>query len=60
MDLDRAAGDARPVNQVVHPVQAPQERGLTATGRTDERGDILSLDLQVDVVQCLRRVVEKI
>ena len=39
-----AAFDADVVNQVVHAVEAPQEGGLTATGRSDEGGNQLFAD----------------
>ena len=42
--------DPRAGDQVVHPVQAAQERGLAAAGRADERGDRVLLDGDGDVL----------
>ena len=53
------AFDARPGNDVVHPVQRAQERALPAAGRPDERGDEVRLDADRDVLERpLRAVVE--
>ena len=38
------------VDQVVHAVEAPQHGGLAATGRPDERGDLVLADVEVDVM----------
>ena len=40
-------------NQVIHPVQSFQKRGLTAAGRTDESSDAMLRDLDIDIFQCL-------
>jgi hypothetical protein len=40
VDPDLAGGDARAVDQVVHAVEAAQERALAAAGGPDEGGDL--------------------
>ncbi len=39
------AGDARAVDRVVHAVEAAQERGLAAAGRTDHRQHFAAADV---------------
>ena len=49
----RAAGD-----QVVHAVEAAQERGLAAARRADERRDAILVDVERDVLQRLLLTIE--
>ena len=49
--------DAGARDEVVHPVEATQHRGLAATGRADERGDLVAVDLEVDVAHGPERAV---
>ena len=57
--LERA-GDLHVVDQVVHPVQASQQRRLAASRRTDERGCLPVVDVQRDVEERLLRPVEEV
>ena len=50
---DRAARDARAVDQIVHAIDATQQRGLAATGRSDERRDGARRDVKIDIEQDL-------
>ena len=52
-DQDRAARDARAVDQIVHAIETTQQRRLAATRWTDEGGDSARRNLQVHVVQNL-------
>ena len=45
-------------DQVVHPVERAQHRGLAAAGRPDERGDLVLVDGQRDVGHRAERAVE--
>ena len=47
------AGDAHPVDEVVHAVQDPEQGGLAAARGPDERGDGLPLKSGVDLFQGL-------
>ena len=53
------------INQVVHAIESPQNRGLTASGRTNECGDLPSRYLTKDIADCFiasiadRDVVER-
>jgi len=38
--------DPNPIDQVIHPVQTPEQSGFTATGRPDERGNQLLPDIE--------------
>ena len=52
--------DPRPGDDVVHPVQGPQERALAAAGRTDEGRHQVRRDLDGDVLERPLRTVEEI
>src|SRR4029450_9095893 len=43
--------DLRPWDDVVHPVQAADERALSAARRADDRGHLVLLDLERDVAE---------
>src|SRR5919106_3783174 len=43
--------DPRPRDQVVHPVQAPDQGALAAAGGTDEGGDLVLVDVEVDAAE---------
>ena len=51
IDPDAAARDPGAGDEVVHPVEAAQQGGLAAAGRADEGGDLVALDVHVDVLQ---------
>ena len=53
--VQQLAVHGRAGDEVVHPVQAAQERALAATGGTDERGDLPGADRQLDLFDRLRR-----
>jgi hypothetical protein len=36
--------DAHPLDQVIHTIEAPEQGGFSATGRTDESGDDMGAD----------------
>ena len=58
VDADRAL-DAGAGHDVVHAIERPQERRFPAARRTDQRGDLVGLDLQIDVLEDpVRPVVE--
>jgi hypothetical protein len=42
------AGDSGPEDEIVHPVQRSQQRGLAAARRPDQRGDLIVAEGQVD------------
>ena len=52
--------DAGPVDQIVHPVEKPQQRRLAAAGGTDEGGDPVFFEIQGDVGQRPEAAVEEI
>src|SRR5262249_11635784 len=52
------AHDAAPGNELVHPVERPQERRLATTGRSDQGGDVLADDVQTDGAAPLLVAVE--
>ena len=54
------ARDAAALHQVVHPVQALQEGGFTAARRSDEGGDLLLGDGDVDIFQGMEAAVVQI
>ena len=41
----------------MHPVQCFQKGGLTTAGRADQCGNIMFLDVDVDILQCLEVTV---
>ena len=53
VDVDALVGDlpraARPGHDLVHPIEAPQERGLAAAGGTDDRRDRVGADVHRDI-----------
>ena len=53
--LDAGAGD-----EVVHPVQAAEERALAAARRADQGGDLVAPDAQRHVAQRLERAVVEV
>src|SRR5204863_6474582 len=48
--VEDRAGDARPLDQIVHAVQAPEERRLAAATRSDDRGDPVAVRGEGDVL----------
>jgi hypothetical protein len=38
------------IDQVVHPVETAQQRRLSATGRSDECGDVFFEYLEIDIL----------
>ena len=55
-----AAGHAGAGNQIVHPVQAAQQRALAASARPDKRRRLMRRDGDVHIKQRLFRAVPKI
>ena len=55
LPLDAGAG-----NDVVHPVERPQERALAAAGRADEGGDDVRVNGDRDVVERPGLAVEEV
>lgn len=51
------AGDAATVDEVIHAVQRAEKCGFPATGRSDERGDAVSFDVEGNVFQRLEIAV---
>ena len=49
--VQQGAVDLHNGNKVVHPIETAQEGGLAAAGRTNERGDLVLRDLDVDILQ---------
>ena len=49
--IEQGAVDLHPGDQVVHPVNRPQEGGLTAAGGPYEGGDLVLRDLDADVLE---------
>jgi hypothetical protein len=49
--VEDGSPDLRPWDDVVHPVQAADERALSAARRADDRGHLVLLDLEGDVVE---------
>lgn len=47
-------------NEVVHAVQRAQECGFAAAGWSDESGNLILFNAQVDVLQCLESAVVEI
>ena len=47
------------INQVIHPVQAPEQGAFSASRRADERGDLAFRKIHRDTVQGLLRAVEE-
>ena len=54
------AVDPSRLDEVVHPVEAAQHGGLATAGRADERGDLVLVDLEVDVPDGLEVAVEDV
>jgi hypothetical protein len=52
--------DPNAAYQVVQPVERAEERGFTASGRTDQRRDAPFLDVDGDVLQRLGRAIPEI
>ena len=50
----------RPGDGVIHPVQAAQESGLAAAGRSDQGRDLVRQDIHVDLEQGWFGAIEKI
>jgi hypothetical protein len=49
----------RPRDGVIHPVEAAQERGFAASGRSDQGRDLVRKDIHTDFVQgCLGSIEE--
>ena len=46
-------------NQVVHPVEDPQQGALATSGRSDDRGDPPLGDIERDFVKGLEPVIEE-
>jgi len=59
-DPDGTTGNVRAIHKVIHPVETPEESGLTATRRSNECGHCAPLDLQADVMQDMIAAVGKI
>ena len=59
VELD-VAGDAAALDEVVHAVQAFQKRGFAAAGRTDERGDLLFRDVDIDIFQRMEAAIVQV
>ena len=57
VQLDRAL-DAAALDDIVHAVDAAQEGRFTATRRADQRGDLVLVDVQIDIEQRLLLAVE--
>ena len=49
--VEQGAVDLHPGDQVVHPVDGPQEGGLAAAGGPDKGGDLVLRDLDADVLE---------
>ena len=46
---EQFAGDVTARHKIVHAVEGAQERGFSAARGTDDGGDLLAFDLQVDI-----------
>ena len=53
VDRDRALRDTGPVDKVVHAINAAQQGGLAAPGRTNEGGDGALGNIKIDIEQDL-------
>ena len=51
---------ATALHQIIHAVQRLQQRGLTATGRADERRHLVFWEGEVDIAQTLEVAVEQV
>ncbi len=64
VDVDLAhlhdAGGAGDGVGLVHAIEAADEGGLTAAGGADERGGVVRGDVQIDVLQGVRRTVPRV
>ena len=47
-------------NQIIHPVEKPEESRLTATGRSDKSDNRLFLNLHTDTLQCMKISIPKV
>ena len=54
------ARDTAVFHQIVHAVERTQQRRLAAAGRPDECGDLILLDIQIDIVQGVKIAVMQI
>jgi hypothetical protein len=45
-------------NQIIHPVEAPQDRALTTSGRTNKSGDGVLFDGDNGVPDCLESSIK--
>ena len=54
------ARDTAVFHQIVHAVERTQQRRLAAAGRSDECGDLILLDIQIDIVQGVKIAVMQI
>ena len=52
--------NARVRDEIVHPVEGPEEGGLAAARRPDEGRNLFLFDLEVDILQGLKRSIKKI
>ena len=55
-----AARDADAPDQLVHAVEAAEQRGFAAAGRTDNRGNRLGLDADIHVLQGVKVAVVEV
>src|SRR5699024_3739423 len=46
--------DTAPLNKVIHTVNGLQESRFTASGRTDESGDLVGFDFQIYILESLK------
>ena len=54
------ARDTAVFHQIVHAVERTQQRRLAAAGRSNECGDLILLDIQIDIVQGVKITVMQI
>ena len=52
-DFDLAVFDTCDFDQIIHAVEAAQEGRFAATGRADEGGYFLLVNIHVDIKKCL-------
>jgi hypothetical protein len=53
-----AAGNAAALDRIVHPVQAAQVGRLAAAGGSDQRRDLILIDVETDLLQRLLGTIE--
>ena len=58
-DID-AAFDTHIAEALVDPVYTAQESGLSTAGRTDQRGDVVAADLEIDIEQRLKIAIPEV